>query len=399
MMERTTSLILSAAAWICLAAAIPGCGPTSKGAGRDAASSSLQTKGHAAEATSTLALPLRMLQLAAKSQNGKNFAVSPHSAAAALSLLEAGASGSTRDALEKALGGRTVTPSSLPHNDDVALRCANSLWIREGFPVHEAYKDTLRGKYGADVFVEDFSQDTRAKIDSWCSDATEGLIPAMGGRITPDQKLILLNAVYFKADWGKPFEGAGSKTFHGIDGDVNVPFMERSLMVKYAQRDGWTLVEIPYKGEDYALRLLLPPTGKDPLKSISSLGTDLLGGIIADAVPERVALCLPKFKIESSLSLAETVKALGAGKIFSSAADFSPISPAGGLCVSSIQQKCLVDVDEKGTKAAAVTQIVMGLTALPDPPLSLTVDRPYIFAVVDTRGENVLFDGLVSSLP
>ena len=350
------------------------------------------------ERGSMFSLPLRLLQISMENTPRESFALSPFSLQAALSMLVPGAGGSTKDAIMDVLEGRTTKPSDLTENEAITLKSANSLWIREGFPVRESFKDTLSDEFGAGVFVEDFSDGTAEKINSWCSDATNGLIPSIAGKITPEQMLFLINAVYFKASWQEPFNPHYERTFHSPEGDIDIPFMGDTRSYFHSVKDGWQLVEIPYKGSGYTFLLLLPPAGEELGQCISSLTPELVESLVGSTERRRISLSLPKFKIESSTPLNDHVRKMGGEKAFQSNADFSGICPRGGLSVSSILQKCLVDVDERGTEAAAVTEVVISLTsALGAPPLRIVADRPFVFMVEDYGGKNILFEGVVST--
>jgi serpin B len=213
--------------------------------------------------------------------------------------------------------------------------------------------------------------------------------------LTPATRLTLVNAIYLKAPWQTPFsEGATEEgTFTRADGStVEVPFMATTSSYPYASGDGWQAVEVPYLGGSLAMTLILP----DDLAGFErTLTPDGLTAITSSLTDTQVALALPRFGIETKAELASILAALGMPTAFTDAADFSGITTAERLAISDVIHQANIDVDEKGTEAAAATAVVMRQTAMPSEPLTVRVDRPFLFALRDVPTGATLFLGRV----
>ena len=169
--------------------------------------------------------------------------------------------------------------------------------------------------------------------------------------------------------------------------------------MNYAEYEGCQLVELPYEGGRYSMYVLLPSEGLDVNKVIPYLGEKAYGAAIASLQPKEVLLRFPKAKVETSLLLNETLQSMGIKTAFTSAADFKGIAEMGPLVLDQVKQKCFVEISEKGTEAAAVTVAQIRLTSVrPSSYVTMTVNRPYLFFIVDTRNNNVMFAGRVMNL-
>ena len=226
---------------------------------------------------------------------------------------------------------------------------------------------------------------------------TEQRIPELlaEGVLTPATRLTLVNAIYLKAPWQTPFfEGATEDgTFTRADGStVEVPFMSTSASLPYASGDGWQAVELPYLGGSLAMTLILP----DDLADFEqALTPDDLATITSSLADTQVALALPRFGIETKAELATILAALGMPTAFGDAADFSGITTAAPLLISDVIHQANIDVDEKGTEAAAATAVVMLEYAMPAETVTVRLDRPFLFALRDVPTGAILFLGRV----
>ena len=213
--------------------------------------------------------------------------------------------------------------------------------------------------------------------------------------LTPATRLALVNAIYLKAPWQTPFaaEATQEGTFTRADGStVEVPFMATTSSFPYASADGWQALEIPYLGGSLALTVILP----DDLTGFErTLTPDGLAAITSSLTGTQVALALPRFGIETKAELATILAALGMPTAFGDGADFSGITTAEQLAISNVIHQANIDVDEKGTEAAAATAVVMRATAMPSEPLTVRVDRPFLFALRDVPTGAILFLGRV----
>jgi serpin B len=282
------------------------------------------------------------------------------------------------------------------------LNIVNAIWGQKDYTFLAGYLDVLAENYGAGLRLLDFvnaPEDSRVTINDWVSDQTEGkiedLIPQ--GVIDAMTRLILTNAIYFNAAWLNPFskDMTHDGTFYLLDGgEVTVPMMSQTESFGYAEGKGYQAVELPYDGSELSMVILLPDSGQ--FESFeNSLYTTLVGQIISDLESHQVNLTMPKFEFESEFSLVDTLTEMGMPIAFSAAADFSGMTGNYDLTIGDILHKAFVSVDEAGTEAAAATAVVMKLTAAPQEPVEVTVDRPFIFIIRDIETNAVLFVGRV----
>jgi serpin B len=263
-----------------------------------------------------------------------------------------------------------------------------------------AYLEALAARFGAGLRLVDYVRETEAArrlINGWVDDQTEHRIPELiaQGLLDPSVRLTLVNAIYLKAPWLTPFpeQATAPAPFTRADGTtVEVPTMSLTASLPYADGDGWKAVELPYVGEALALTVVVP----DDLASFEvELDADAWTAIVGALEGRHVALEFPRFGIETKVELAKVLAALGMPTAFSGAADFSGITAAERLFISEVIHQANIDVDEKGTEAAAATAVVMRATAAPEPPITLRVDRPFLFALRDVPTGAVVFLGRV----
>jgi len=242
-------------------------------------------------------------------------------------------------------------------------------------------------------------EESRVTINNWVSEQTEGriedLIPQ--GALDPLTVLVLTNAIYFNAAWAEPFEEKLTEegTFHLLDGgEVTVPMMRQTKSFGYAEGEGYQAVELPYDGWELSMVILLPQAGE--FESFEgALDAGRVDGIVDDLVHRQVALTMPKFEFESGFSLKDALAALGMPDAFTGAADFSGMTGERDLFISEVLHKAFVSVDEAGTEAAAATAVVMTKMGMPEEPVEVSMDRPFIFLIRDVETGAILFVGRV----
>lgn len=384
-MEKILFACLSAAA-----IALSGCGQAAQ-----------QASSEPVESRTGFALSLFRNTVSSQDKDA-NVLVSPFSAGTALSMLAEGAGGQTRDELVAALGG-ALFPGDLLAMDSIAdVRSANSAWIRSAFHVKDTYSALLGQKYGAMIAEKDFSDpNTVEAINAWCSENTEGRITEIVDQISPDMMMFLVNALYFKAPWKNEFNPSATsdRTFHGSAGDSQVPMMNMTGTLGYAEAAGSQLVELPYKGGCYSMLVMLPESGLEIDKVVSGLSEQNFRTAVDKLTRRKVHLSLPKFKFDTDLVLNRMLMAMGVEKVFGTSAELDGISDAS-VYVDQVRQKCFIEVNEEGSEAAAVTSIGVRLTSASpfEPALEMNVDRPFLFAIVDKSADNMLFIGKVMNL-
>jgi len=352
------------------------------------------------------AFAMDMMQTANKlAAKDENIILSPHSAGVAMSMVVEGAEGETEMEIKRAFRYWTFAKDTLYADEDNKVYSANSAWIREGFSVKDDYKEDIRKKYDAEINVRDFaSPATPKEINLWCSQHTEGKIPAIIDKMDSGLEMLLVNALYFKSTWQYKFNARNTSkdTFHGASGKEKVEFMNRSAKFGYVDWDGYQVALLPYVGNRYGMLVVLPPKGVDIDTLVGKLDYKNFRAAISVAKLNNdvVDLKMPKFKLETTKVLNEVLENMGIKKVFTSDAELKGISDAS-LMVSKVLQKCFVEVDEEGSEAAAVTSVGVSLTSarpIMKEPIKMIVDRPFLFAIVDTQTLSVLFEGKIVTL-
>ncbi len=328
---------------------------------------------------------------------GENVIVSPYSAGVALSMLEVGADGETKVEFDDALNATFYKAEDLGGNDAMTIESANSIWISNDFSVRNRYVETLEKDFDAFIGNRDFSDPaTVSEINNWCSEHTEGKITDVVDKLSPDMVMVLVNALYFNAPWKNAFnpELTHDDVFHGADADVTVPMMFRKGMYKYAEFQGFQVVELPYGGGGYAMYVVLPPEGMSVDSAVPFLGEGIYNSAMNALSMKEVSLTMPKYKLSASLVLNDALGRMGVREAFNSAANFKGVSASGKLQLDVVKQKCYIDVNEEGTEAAAVTSSQVRMTSV-RPETIMTVDRPFLFMIADNVKGNVLFAGKI----
>lgn len=353
---------------------------------------------------------------------GENTVVSPLSVAAAVSMARVGAGGETAAQIDRALhfpatgrdaafhrlttdlgtdapvpppaqdADRTRDPEDPPQPPIVSI--ANGLFVQEGFSIGEAFRRALDTDYGAESRTVDFTGDAAEVIDAWVRQQTAGRIDRLFDDLDPSTLLVLANAVYLKADWATPFteDPTVDAPFRRGDGTVvTAPMMHRTGAMRYASGPGWQAVELPYAGDDLAMRVVVP-TEDAPLADL--LSPESQAAVAAGLHEERVAFFMPRWDFATDLDLEPVLKALGMTDAFTQAADFSGISP--GLFIDQAVHRATITVAEWGTEAAAVTGIAVMMSAHIAPPLTVRADHPFVFSVVHVPTGAPLFVGSVA---
>lgn len=354
-----------------------------------------------------------------RSENG-NLILSPYSISLALAMTYAGARGETeaqmtqtlhftpQDKLHPSFNTLDLALEKEPINLDkdkepMQLNIANAVWAEKTFSFLPEFLDTIAINYGAGVNLADFKNEPnqeRTTINNWVSDQTEDKINDLlpDGSITTDTRMVLVNAIYFKADWLDQFDAnhTGDYPFNLLDGtQVNIPMMGQGMYIPYTQGEGYTAVELPYAGDTAAMDIIVPDVGK--FEDIeSALTGDMFNTIIGNMSQTSLMLSLPKFKFESSFGLSYTLDQLGMVDAFNAnTADFSGMTGNKDLFIGNVIHKAFVAVDEEGTEAAAATAVIMEAAGAPMWDVSLLVDRPFIFIIRDKVNGQILFIGRV----
>lgn len=350
-----------------------------------------------------------------------NLFFSPYSISVALAMTYAGAAGDTASQMASTLHF-TLPPDRLhpafnaysldlqaraeqaSEGTPFELNIGNSLWGQRTFPFRPEFLDLLGENYGAGMRLVDFATDpeaARLAINQWVSDETrekiQDIVPS--GAIDALTRLVLANAIYFKAAWLHAFEGDAttSEPFHLLDGStVDVSMMHQDEAYGYAVREGYRALELPYETGDVSMLIILPDEGQ--FRTVEeTLSPEGIQESVGDLTYGPVILSLPRFTYESVFSLNEALQDLGMTDAFDpDRADFSGMDGSQDLYIGSVLHKAFVSVDENGTEAAAATAVIMQLTsAFADEPITFNVDRPFIYLIRDGQTGSVLFVGRV----
>ena len=368
------------------------------------------------EGNSTFAFDLYQ---ALRDEEGNLF-YSPYSISVALAMTYAGARGETEQQMAETLKFLLAQENLHPafnsldillaqrgegaegkDEEGFRLNIVNAIWGQKDYAFLDEFLDVLAENYGAGLRIVDFINETeksRVTINDWVSDQTEGriedLIPQ--GVITILTRLVLTNAIYFNAAWEYPFEEDATYNgpFYLLDGgEVTVPLMRQTESFRYAEGDGYQVVELPYDGHELSMVILLPEEGQFGAFE-GSLDAELVAAIIEDLRSQEVALTMPKFEFESEFGLKQALAAMGMPIAFTDAADFSGMTGVRDLHIAEVIHKAFVSVDEAGTEAAAATAVIMELTAMPE-VVEMTLDHPFIFMIRDIETGAILFVGRV----
>lgn len=285
------------------------------------------------------------------------------------------------------------------------LSTADRIWAAKDSPPIRPYLKLVKAAGVGEPARIDFARPDQARevINGWAAQETNGriadLIPP--GALTRDTRLLLTSATYFKADWTAPFEASDTKEepFRlAGGGTVPVWLMHQSHRFRYGEADGLQLVELPYAGGDLAMVILLPRevglSGLEP-----TLTAEAVEPSSSSMTGREVILSLPRFKTAAQFRLGETLGSMGMPLAFSDGADFSGMTTCQAARITDVAHAGSIDVNERGTEAAAATALIGGLGGAlgkPAPPVEFRADRPFVFLIRDRRTGAILFLGRVT---
>ena len=342
----------------------------------------------------------------------KNVVVSPFSVKMALSMAAQGANGKTLEEMNKVIGldetsneyfRRLIEDAA--KDGDITLNIANSVWLRQGLQFNPAYMDILDSYYMAQASTLDFAEpSSKDTINKWVSEKTNGKIEEIVDEIKPLDIAFLINAIYFNANWSTPFEQGltSKKDFTLLDGSkVKADLMSKTAHLLYQENNEFQAVELPYgENERYVMRVYLPKEDVKFDKFVKGIDKESLQQWGGDFGSMKGVLELPKFKTEYSNSMKDILISMGIKEAFNSnSADFSKMVTVEGqnVYISEVMHKTYIDVNEKGTEAAAATSVGMSATSAPQPEemFEMIVDRPFVFTIDDKESGETLFIGAI----
>ena len=353
---------------------------------------------------------------------GENRVFSPYSIESVMAMLGQGAKGSSADEIAKALGAADAAETAVgfklrresleaarDRTPDVELVIANAIYPQAGMAVAPEFADSVATNFHGRLHSLDYrnaTEEARTHINTWVAETTKERIKDLlaPGTLTPDSRLTLVNAIYFKGKWAHPFDPAHTamRVFHsGEENEREVPTMQRTGKMRYGEFDGVQAVELPYAGGELSMLVLLPPENG----GLSAVGELLTRGFpTAWKLKSRlreVRLWLPRFTIEWERECGEALRQAGIAEVFDAArADLSGIAgQKGDLVVSAVIHKAFVEVAEEGTEAAAATAVMVRMTAmLPEEPVLFRADRPFVFLIRHEASDTTLFAGVLTKV-
>lgn len=358
-----------------------------------------------------------LYQKVAEKEQGNIF-FSPFSISTALAMTYAGAVGQTATEMQKTLRfGPNEPEFHFAYGDylgllnenakgHITLNIANRLWAEKHYNLSPEYKKLNKRAYNSPVEKIDFMnqpEESRNTINAWVEEKTEERIKDLlsSGSVNVDTRLVITNAIYFKGDWLYQFKKKNTKDkkFYLADGEkIKVPFMHYRGALSYWYQTDYQLIKLPYKGSKQSMVVALPNEGvsvTDVEKQVKSSSFSHL----SESYKPQVELALPKFNMTQPLALGITLQQMGMPTAFSNRADFSQMTgTTNNLAISDVFHKAFIQVDEEGTEAAAATAVVVVLTSTnaPEPkPIQFTVNRPFLFYIIDDETQSILFMGRI----
>lgn len=357
--------------------------------------------------------------LRAGREEGENTLMSPLSVALALGMTASGAAGNTAQEFAQLFGMDKGALSAyclalmedyLDLGGSSQTTLANSLWCDPDLELENAFVLTCQNYFDAELFHADLqSGDTVRAVNGWVDQATHGMIPSVVDHFDEDAVLALINAIYFKNQFQRPFETPTREwflDFRNADGTVSQPqgMSNGTRNERYLAHTGGRGVVLPYDDGKLGLLLMLPEEGTSLTDYLSGWDGTTIQTLLAGQTEARTSLTVPKFKTAWSGELEDTLKALGLTGAFDPAvADFSAMGRSihgGPLYIGQVIHKTAFELNEKGTEAAAVTAVIMdAATAMPpDDLIVLRFDRPFVYGIVDLTHGTPLFLGTMEHM-
>lgn len=355
-----------------------------------------------------------LLRDIAEENNGNSFVLSPLSVTYALGMLNEGARNETRQEIMKVLGFGGVPANTINElcrdvmkkapllDEDVELNLANGVFLNEPLKLQEGYRQTLCQYYDAETHVLNFGEQASLNyVNNWCRQKTQGMIPKVLDELSGICNLI--NAIYFKADWTYSFdpeltqEGSFFKT---AGQHVEVPFMHSELQTEYTETADAKVVRMPFGNEAFAMYAFLPKDGKSTKEVLATLSTAKMVALDGAMRQRNVEIVLPRFMTHTHTELSAVLEKMGMQRPFSAAAQLEGIiedMTDGGLYVSRIFQDAAIEVQEKGTKAAAATVVVIDYEMEPlkeSDKVSFIADHPFVYLITERSTGSIYFAGV-----
>ncbi len=340
-----------------------------------------------------------------------NTMISPLSVSLALAMVYNGTNGDTKKQMEDMLHKSGMTPDDInenykelvsaliSHDPKVELSISNAIFYNNTFGVKADFIATNQNYYNAEVAGLDFSKTTETlnTVNGWVNTNTKGKIEKILDTVSPGDIMYLLNAIYFNGEWQYRFDSKETTDMPFTKENkqiVQAPIMVIENKFNYFSNQTFQMLEIPYGSGKYSMLVFLPASGKTTNDVISLLNPGNMTDWLSRMTELNRKLYLPKFEFKFDQSLIDVLKALGMTDAFNSNANFSGIADGGNLEISEVMHKTYIKVDERGTEAAAVTEVTIFTTSV-GPDNSFRVDHPFVFAIREKDTNAILFIGKV----
>lgn len=345
-----------------------------------------------------------------KNDGEGNALISPFSVMVALSMTANGAGGNTLSEMEKVLGKNIDIETlnkylytyieSLYSGEKCKLSVANSIWLRDtaSLSVKKNFLQKNMDYYNAAIYKSMFDAKGADDINSWVKKHTDGMIEKLVDKIDDDTMMLLINAVAFDAEWAKKYDVIYEGKFTSFAGDRRTVDMMRSVEEKYIDDGSATGFIKEYKGGKYSFAAILP-NSEDIYSYVENMTEESIAKLLSGVSYEPVKTEMPKFSSDFSITMEECLKDMGIKDAFSSIADFSEMAE-NNLFISSVVHKTHITVNEKGTKASAVTGVTMKNTAVLTPATTKEVilNRPFVYMILDNENNMPVFIGMVTDI-
>jgi serpin B len=342
---------------------------------------------------------------------GTNILISPASIAFALGVAYNGAGGETAAEMACALelqgmdiesvngGHASVLKSLQAPTSGVELRVANSLWVEQRVKFHPKFIQTAKKAFESEVTTLELSSTKAvARINNWVREKTRGKIDGIVDRLSPDDVLVILNAVYFHGSWEEEFDARATrdKGFRLVDRTTRpLPMMSRTGDFPYFEGPNFQAVALPYSDKVASFYVVLPDTSSSLAAVVADLTSATWTEWTRALSVSRGNVALPRFEMSYDVRLNESLAALGMKRAFDESADFAAMADVRPLFISDVRHKSRIEVNERGTQAAASTSVT-ATASIPIVPFVMIIDRPFLCAIQDRVTGLVLFLGAVT---
>ncbi|QCX40902.1 serpin family protein [Aureibaculum algae] len=345
----------------------------------------------------------------AKEESSQNFMISPVSASLALGMVYNGAENQTKEAFnsvfnygntsleEVNLVNQNLIAQLSDNNSGAIFNIANSLWIKNNFPVKDAFIDLNKQFYDAKVQNLDFKDPNSVDIiNNWIADKTQQKIPTVIDNISPSLVLFAINALYFRSDWKYKFneENTNDQPFYPEEGNTkSVAMMNMEQDLSFLSNSLFSSVILPYKNDKYSMMVFLPNEDKNVTDIIADMNEESWNNWLGQYNENGIYLSMPKFTFAYEKLFNEALDHLGLGIAFTDNADFSGISEIATQ-IAFVKQKTFIEVNEIGTEAAAVTTIGIETTSTGS-STRMTLNKPFLFLITEKNTNAICFIGKI----